>query len=84
MVDGSAIRRVPAVVRHLRARLRDRWTPRSSVFEGIATGSGDAESESENGVTVNAGYFCRTCGAGFEGRHGTCPRCGGGMIERSV
>ncbi|MFC4358829.1 hypothetical protein ACFO0N_12840 [Halobium salinum] len=73
MTDESSVPRVPAVVRQLRARLRGRRGARSRLFR----------TDSDT-TRTHTGYFCRTCGAGFEGRHGTCPQCGGGMIERGV
>lgn len=77
MADESSVPRFPAVVRQLRARLRGRRSSRSSGY-----GSAGADTADAPGASLE--YFCRTCGARFEGRHGTCPQCGGGMIEQGA
>jgi rubrerythrin len=79
MIGESTARRVPALVRDLRARLRNRRRGRPATVEAA---DAPVPTDADDGAT--AGYFCRTCGAGFEGRHGTCPECGGGMIERGA
>lgn len=79
-MDGaSPVQRLPAIVRRLRARLR------GDLPVSNRTGSSErGEAATTDGGVPTTGYFCRTCGTGFRGRHSTCPQCGGGMIERGV
>ena len=80
MSDESAAGRVPALVRDLCARLRSHRRSRSTTAETTDAASAATRTSADEDRAV-PGYFCRTCGADFEGRHGTCPACGGGMIE---